>query len=168
MVVRSTPLLSEKSARRSIGASAGRSWAVTSAHRRNALGAPTGYRLIPQNSPLLLAAPGTPVGKRAAFASRHLWVTRYDPGERHAGGEYPNQHRGGLGLPAWTEADRPLAAEDVVLWHTFGISHIARPEDWPVMPVESCGFRLRPWGFFDRNPTLDVPPAVPGGCEHAS
>jgi len=25
------------------------------------------------------------------------------------------------------------------------------------MPVERCGFRLRPVGFFDRNPTLDVP-----------
>lgn len=47
----------------------------------------------------------------------------------------------------------------MVLWHTFGISHIPRPEDWPVMPVEACGFRLRPWGFFDRNPTLDVPAA---------
>jgi len=158
MLVRSTPLLSEKAAKRSIGVSAGRSWAVTSANRRNALGKPTGYRLVPQNSPMLLAPPETPLGKRATFAQHHLWVTRYHPDERHAAGEYPNQHRGGLGLPAWTAADRSLEAEDLVLWHTFGISHIARPEDWPVMPVEHCGFGLRPWGFFDRNPTLDVPP----------
>jgi primary-amine oxidase len=32
-------------------------------------------------------------------------------------------------------------------------------EDWPVMPVERAGFALRPAGFFDRNPALDVPPA---------
>jgi primary-amine oxidase len=162
MIVRSTPLLSESEAKRSMDAGAGRSWIVTSATRRNALGNPTGYQLIPQSSPLLLAPPDTPVGKRAAFARHHLWVTPFHPGERHAGGDYPNQHPGGLGLPSWTTADRPLEAADVVLWHTFGTSHIARPEDWPVMPAEHCGFRLRPWGFFDRNPTLDVPPAAGG------
>jgi primary-amine oxidase len=26
------------------------------------------------------------------------------------------------------------------------------------MPVARCGFVLKPTGFFDRNPTLDVPP----------
>jgi primary-amine oxidase len=165
MVMKVTPLLRESNARRSIDACAGRSWVVTSANRQNALGQPTGYQLIPQGSPLLLAPPGTSLGKRAAFARHHLWVTPFHPDERHAGGEYPNQHHGGLGLPAWTAADRPLDGEDLVLWHTFGLSHIARPEDWPVMPVEHCGFRLRPWGFFDRNPTLDVPPTAAGHCQ---
>jgi primary-amine oxidase len=28
------------------------------------------------------------------------------------------------------------------------------------MPVARCGFVLKPTGFFDRNPTLDVPPAA--------
>jgi hypothetical protein len=36
--------------------------------------------------------------------------------------------------------------------------HIPRPEDWPVMPAERIGFTLKPAGFFDRNPALDVPP----------
>ena len=31
------------------------------------------------------------------------------------------------------------------------------------MPVEYAGFLLAPFGFFDRNPALDVPPA-----EHCS
>jgi primary-amine oxidase len=26
------------------------------------------------------------------------------------------------------------------------------------MPVEYCGFLLTPFGFFDRNPALDLPP----------
>jgi primary-amine oxidase len=167
MVVRSTPLVSERSARRSCDSAAGRTWVVSS-ERRNRLGQPTGYRLIPQAAPLLLAAPDTSLGKRAEFARHHLWVTAFDPEERHAGGEYPNQHPGGLGLPEWTAQDRPLKAQDVVLWHTFGISHIPRPEDWPVMPVESCGFRLRPWGFFDRNPALDIPPASRNHCADAA
>lgn len=166
MVTRTTALTHELGARRSINAATGRSWVVTSA-RRNRHGSRTGYRLIPESSPSLLAGPETPVGRRAAFARYHLWVTPYDPDERHAGGEYPNQHPGGAGLPEWTAKDRPLEATDIVLWHTFGLSHVPRPEDWPVMPVEHCGFRLKPWGFFDRNPALDVPPAPGANC-HSS
>jgi len=47
----------------------------------------------------------------------------------------------------------------LVMWHTFGLNHVPRPEDWPVMPVEYCGFHLIPVGFFDKNPTLDIPPS---------
>ena len=44
------------------------------------------------------------------------------------------------------------------MWHTFGSTHVPRPEDWPVMPVEYCGFELKPDGFFDRNPAINLPP----------
>jgi len=98
------------------------------------------------------------VGQRAAFATRNLWVTSYAADERRAAGDYPNQHPGGAGLPQWTAADRSLVGTDIVVWHTFGVTHVPRPEDWPVMPVEYCGFQLVPVGFFDRNPALDVPP----------
>ena len=74
-----------------------------------------------------------------------------------AAGEYPNQHAGGDGLPAWTARDRSIAGTDIVCWYSFGVTHFVRPEDWPVMPVEYTGFLLAPFGFFDRNPALDVP-----------
>jgi primary-amine oxidase len=32
------------------------------------------------------------------------------------------------------------------------------------MPVVRCGFQLRPVGFFDYNPALDVPPPHPDHC----
>ena len=80
------------------------------------------------------------------------------PTERRAAGDYPNQNPGGDGLPRWTAADRALVATDLVLWHTFGVTHIVRPEDWPVMPVERTGFSFVPSGFFDGNPALDLPP----------
>ena len=51
-----------------------------------------------------------------------------------------------------------------MLWYTFGVTHVPRPEDWPVMPVEYTGFSLVPVGFFDRNPALDVPPALLEGA----
>ena len=50
------------------------------------------------------------------------------------------------------------------MWHTFGLTHFPRPEDWPIMPVDTVGFKLRPEGFFDRSPVLDVPAsAQPAG-----
>ena len=67
----------------------------------------------------------------------------------------------GLEVSVW---GRNLLDEDVVLWYVFGSHHFPRLEDWPVMPVVSCGFHLRPVGFFDYNPALDVPPPPPAGC----
>jgi primary-amine oxidase len=64
------------------------------------------------------------------------------------------------------KADRSLEGTDTVVWYTFGHHHVPRPEDWPVMPVAAIGFSLRPCGFFDRNPALDVPPPEPRGHCH--
>ena len=46
---------------------------------------------------------------------------------------------------------------DVVLWHVLGVTHAVRPEDYPVMPCERVGFALKPLGFFDASPCVDVP-----------
>jgi len=162
---RATVIGRESDAARVADASASRSWRITSRDGRNAVGAPTSYALVPAANPVLLARPGTSVAERAVFATRHLWVTRYDPAERYAAGPYPNQHAGGGGLPEYQAADRDLTDTDIVVWHTFGATHIPRPEDFPVMPVEHTGFTLRPVGFFDRNPALDLPRSSPGsGC----
>ena len=107
--------------------------------------------------------PDSPLAARAGFATRALWVTRYDPAQRYPAGDFVNQSPGGGGLPAYAAADRDIDGQDIVLWHTFGPTHVVRTEDWPVMPVARTGFMLRPTGFFDRNPTLDVP-APPGHC----
>ncbi len=104
------------------------------------------------------------MAQRAGFATRNLWVTAYDPHERRAAGDYPNQHAGGDGVPTWTKRDRPIVERDIVVWYTFGVTHVPRPEDWPVMPVEYAGFMLVPTGFFDRNPALDVPPPPVADC----
>ncbi len=71
-----------------------------------------------------------------------------------AGNAFPFFHEGS---PQWQRGD-------VVVWYTFASNHVVRPEDWPVMPVEVVGFSLKPTGFFDGNPALDVPAAE--HCEH--
>ncbi len=152
----------EQAAQRNVDPARSRTWKIVNPSVHNALGEPVGWKLVPGSTPTLLGAPGSSIFSRAGFATHNLWVTPYERDERRAAGEYPNQHAGGDGLPAWTAADRPLADTDVVVWYTFGVTHIPRPEDWPVMPVEYTGFTLVPFGFFDRNPALDVAPSEKG------
>jgi primary-amine oxidase len=162
--VRHTVLDTEKAAQRDAAPERNRTWHVVNPDKRNAVGEPVGYALFPEGLPTLLADPESSIARRAAFATRHLWVTRYDPDERYSAGDFVNQHAGGAGLPAYAAADRDLVGQDVVVWHTFGLTHVPRPEDWPIMPVDRTGFVLKPVGFFDRNPTLDVPGSTSGHC----
>jgi primary-amine oxidase len=155
-----TLLESELAARRNVDPLRSRSWKIVNRSTSNGVGQPTAYKLLPGSTPTLLADPSSSVGQRAAFAAHNLWVTPFAEDERHAAGDYPNQHSGGAGLPEWTAQDRSVT--DIVVWHSFGVTHIPRPEDWPVMPVEYTGFSLIPFGFFDRNPALDVPPNANG------
>ena len=98
------------------------------------------------------------IAKRAGFAKHNLWVTAHDENQLCAAGDFPNLHPGSDGLAKWSEADKNIVDRDIVVWHTTGVTHLPRPEDWPVMPVEYCGFSLHPVGFFDRNPAMDLPP----------
>jgi primary-amine oxidase len=153
-----TLLATEKAAQRDTNAATARFWRVVNPGSRNRLGQPVAYRLVPGENCPAFAQADSSVRKRAGFASHHLWVTPHDAAERHAAGDYPNQHPGGDGLPRWTKDDRPIENTDVVLWYVFAHMHVPRTEDWPVMPVSSIGFHLKPDGFFDRNPALDLPP----------
>jgi primary-amine oxidase len=141
----------------------GRTWHVLSNERVNYTGAPTQYQLVPQGTPVLMAQPESAVAARAAFATKHAWVTKHEPNEIFPAGTYPNQHAGGAGLPEYVAGGDSVLDADIVLWHTFGPTHIPRPEDWPVMPVDYSGFLFKPYGFFDRNPALDLPDGA-GKC----
>ena len=154
----------ESAGGRDLDPASSRAWKVTNPNVLNGLGEPVGFKLVPiMSTPTMLASPESSVGRRAGFARHNLWVTRFDPAERRAAGDFPNQHEGGAGIPQFIAADRDLVGDngegvDVVLWYTFGVTHVPRPEDWPVMPVEWTGFLLTPIGFFDRNPTLELAP----------
>ena len=152
-----TTLATERDAQRNLDLASGRKWIVVNPTVKNALGHPTGYALLPGENAVPFALPESWVRKRAGLLNAHIWVTPYAANELYAAGDYPNQSKGGDGLPKWTSANRPIDSRDVVLWYTMGITHNPRPEDWPVMPVHSAGFKLVPWGFFSRNPAMDLP-----------
>ncbi|HEY7122643.1 MAG TPA: primary-amine oxidase [Ktedonobacterales bacterium] len=163
-VPRETLLTSESEAQRLIEPRTARYWKVLNPNSRNALGQPVAYKLMPAGNAFPFFHEGSPQWQRGGFAQKHLWVTAYDPAERYAAGDYPNQQPGGDGLPRYVQQNRPLEATDLVVWYTFASNHVVRPEDWPVMPVEVVGFSLKPSGFFDGSPALDVPTVE--HCEH--
>jgi primary-amine oxidase len=127
---------------------------------RNAVnGAAVGYKLMVPPMQAILADGDSFHHRRAEFADHSIYVTRYAEGELYAGGLYTNQSRGGTGVRSWAERRDSLAGGDAVVWVQFGINHIPRVEDFPVMPVETLRVVLRPVNFFERNPALDVPPS---------
>ena len=165
-VTTETVLASESVAARDVDPLANRYWKVINRGRLNHVGKPVGWKLVASHPTGAMALPESVIGKRAGFMYHHLWVTPYNADERYPAGEYPFQHPGGAGLPEWTAQDRPLEDTDLVLWHVFGVNHIPRIEDWPVMPVERVGFHLKPSGFFRRSPAIDVAPPTPASHCH--
>ena len=159
LTLRRTPLATEDEGRQDYSWDSQRSWTVTNPHRTNKMGRPVGYQLVPGAAFPAMLDPASPVFRRAQVLGHTLWVTPYAADERWPCGEFVNQSGGDSGLPAWTAANRPIADADVVLWYTFGIHHVPRVEEWPVMPVDVVSFWLKPSGFFDANPALDVAPS---------
>lgn len=157
-----TALARESEAQRNLDMGTQRYWKVINTGARNRLGQPTAYKLVPGVNALPYLDPEAPIARRAGFMYRHFWATRYHPDELYPCGWYPNQHEGGDGLPKWVKEDRPLENENVVVWYTLNYHHLPRPEDWPVQPVVYAGFHWMPYGFFDENPAMDVPPPEKG------
>ena len=142
----------------------GRVWHVINPEKQNRHGFPVGYQLHMPDEPTMMAAEGSSISKRAGFGSKHVWLTQFDENERFPSGTYPNQNPGQGTITQWVEQQRPVDGDDIVLWPSFAMTHFPRPEDWPIMPVDRLGFSMKPYGFFDQNPALDVPRPKSGHC----
>tara|TARA_Y100000022_G_scaffold109911_1_gene94948 strand:- start:56 stop:1954 length:1899 start_codon:yes stop_codon:yes gene_type:complete len=155
----SSHLTKESEAQRNIAPEKSRTWKIVNPNKLNKVGSPTSYKILYGNTPTLLSNPDSPPGKRASFAKHNIWATPFQNEERSGGGRHTVMHSGEGGLEEITAKDRNISECDLVTWLTFGVTHIPRPEDWPVMPVEYCGIHLIPVGFFDQNPTINLPPS---------
>ncbi len=158
MTNRATVIASEVEAARDPSWATQRTWSVTNPDRTNAHGDQVAYKIIPTAAIPALFDPASPVHQRAPVIGHTLWVTAYDDAERWPAGDYPTQSGPDTGITRWVAADASLVGADLVLWYVFGIHHITRPEDWPVMPADTVSFWLKPSGFFDHNPALDQAP----------
>lgn len=138
------------------------------------------YKLVSREVPPLLPKEGGLVWKRAGFARHAIHVTKCKrtlyssrkfsiiinisadaDNQLYPAGRHVPQTSGepSRGLPEWIgDGTASIDNEDIVLWHTFGLTHFPAPEDFPVMPAEPMSLLLRPRHFFLRNPALDVVP----------
>ena len=160
VTTRATPVRSESESGRDFDWSTQRAWKVVNPSRPNSHGDPVAYKLVPTACIPPMMDASTPQYVRAPVIGHQLWVTREHPDERWPCGAYPTQSDADGGMTRWIADDEPLEDVDVVLWYVFGIHHITRVEDWPIMPVDTVAFWLKPFGFFDRNPSLDVAPSL--------
>ncbi|RPA65620.1 primary-amine oxidase [Gordonia oryzae] len=164
---RNTALRTEKEGMQDPDFATQKSWKIVNTNRTTELGHHPAYKLSPTGAFPAMFDPASPVFQRATVIGHTLWVTPNNADERWPAGEFVNQSERDTGMAEWTKNNRSIENTDVVLWYVFGIHHITRPEDWPVMPADMVSFWLKPFGFFDRNPALDVEPSPSAHC-HAS
>ncbi|EEQ84631.1 primary-amine oxidase [Blastomyces dermatitidis ER-3] len=149
-----------------------RTWDIANTNKLNPHSKkPVGLKLVSRGVPALLPREGGLVWNRAGFARHAVHVTKYAddqlyPASRHVP-QTSDSPSLSPGLPTWISeassapsfSNTSIENTDVVLWHTFGITHFPSPEDFPIMPAEPMSLSLRPRNFFARNPALDVKPS---------
>ncbi|KAH8880823.1 hypothetical protein GQ53DRAFT_736311 [Thozetella sp. PMI_491] len=143
--------------------STSRSWDISNENKLHPYSKkPVSYKLVSREVPNLLPKEGSLVWKRAGFARHAVHVTKYRDDQLWAAGRHVPQTSGtpSTGIPEWIgDGTESVENTDVVLWHTFGVTHFPAPEDFPIMPVEPMSLLLRPRNFFTNNPVLNVPPS---------
>ena len=148
----------EEEAERQMSLDDNRRWTIVNPSVKNALGSPVGYTLLPEGNAVPYSGPDSWIRRRSGFTDAPFWVTPYDPNQMHAAGFYVNQSKGTDGLDHWVKAKRSIENKDLVVWYTLGVTHIPRPEEYPVMDVQKAGFMLIPSSFFSANPSIGLPP----------
>lgn len=151
------PLKTELEALRNASPSEARFWIIHNPSSKNRVGTPCSFKLMCHNGLVPFAMDESKIINRAGYLKHALIVTPYNPHERYPSGNYPFQKEVKDGLTEWTKQNRNIDNTDIVVWHTFGVTHVCRAEDWPIMPAEFCGFTLKPFNFFDANPAIDLP-----------
>ncbi|WP_418140689.1 primary-amine oxidase [Marinobacter sp. MA] len=136
---------------------------ITNPNKENRMGYPVGYQIIPFAGGTHPIAKGALFSedewlfKRVSFMDKQIWVTQYKPEERYPEGKYPNRAKTDTGLKTFVSDNESIENVDTVLWMTTGATHVARAEEWPIMPTEYVHSMLKPWNFFDQTPTLNLP-----------
>ncbi|KAF8899406.1 peroxisomal copper amine oxidase [Infundibulicybe gibba] len=142
-----------------------RRWRITNPARKHySSGRDVGYVVGMKGGVTpMMARPDGWAAKRAAFITRPFWVVQDVEGDKGGrmwpSGKYVPQTREepGDSVGQWVKGQKNVDNEDILVYLTVGTTHIPRPEDWPVMPVEHLSVTFRPQSFFKLNPSMDVP-----------
>lgn len=147
---------------RDLDAAKSRTFFIQNPQKFNSVsGKPVSYKLHAHPSQMMIMNPSSYSYKRAYFTQHPIFVTKYRDDELYAAGEFTNQSTKDTGLSIWSTRDESFDkhGDDVVLWHTWSLTHNPRPEDFPVMPAEIVKVSLKPSSFFEINPANDVRPS---------
>lgn len=134
---------------------------ISNYNKENRMGNPVSYQLIPFAGGTHPVAKGANFSKdewlfkRLNFMDKQIWVTQYAPDELYPEGKFPNRSDRDTGLGQFTADNSDINNKDLVVWLTTGTTHIARAEEWPIMPTEWVNVLLKPWNYFDETPTLN-------------
>ncbi|KAF7784980.1 hypothetical protein Agabi119p4_1145 [Agaricus bisporus var. burnettii] len=144
-----------------------RRWRIVNPQKRHySSGKEVGYSLgIKGGVVPMLAKDDSWLAKRAPFLKNALWVCRdVEGGEDGSERVYPagkyvplTRETPADSVGNWVKDEQPTDGEDILVYFNIGTTHIPRPEDWPVMPVDTLNVTLKPVSFFKKNPSLDVP-----------
>lgn len=133
---------------------------LSNTSKENRMGNPVSYQIVPYaggTHPVATGAKFAPdewIYHRLSFMDKQLWVTRYHPNEMYPEGKFPNRSTQDTGLGQFSKDNESLDNQDDVVWMTTGTTHVARAEEWPIMPTEWVHTLLKPWNFFDETPSL--------------
>lgn len=135
---------------------------ISNLNKENKVGNPVSYQIIPfagGTHPIAKGANFSPdewLFKRLSFMDKQIWVTQYHPDEQYPEGKYSNRSVRDTGLGEFVQNNQNIENKDLVVWLTTGTTHVARAEEWPIMPTEWVNTLLKPWNFFDSTPTLNI------------
>ena len=141
LVTDAKPITSEAQAARDYDWSTQRSWKVVNPTKTNRQGTNVAPARARAAYPAMMDL-STPQYLRAPVIGHTLWVTKHHDDERWPCGSYPTQSMVDTGMTEWIKDDESLENTDVVLWYVFGLHHITRPEEWPIMSVDTISFWL--------------------------
>ena len=134
---------------------------LSNSNKENKMGNPVSYQVIPFAGGTHPIAKGANFAadewlfKRLSFMDKQIWVTKRDENEKFPEGKYSNRSDRDTGLGQFVANNDNINNKDLVVWMTTGTTHVARAEEWPIMPTEWVYTMLKPWNFFDSTPTLN-------------
>ncbi|XP_025900368.1 membrane primary amine oxidase-like [Nothoprocta perdicaria] len=142
--------------------------------QRNKWGHPRSYRLQLRSAPAEPLPARSPMERALSWGRYQLAVTRRKE-EEPSSSSVHNQNDPWTPSVAFADFinNETIAGEDLVAWVTVGFLHVPHAEDVPntVTVGNGVGFLLRPYNYFDEDPSVDSPDSTylrpegtAGGC----
>uniref|UniRef100_UPI00254061DA amiloride-sensitive amine oxidase [copper-containing] n=1 Tax=Euleptes europaea TaxID=460621 RepID=UPI00254061DA len=130
----------------------------SSPHRRGPCGHPRSYRLQPASHAHRVLPRRWQEERGVSWSRYHLAVTQHHQDEDTSSSIYiqNNPWEPHVSFESFLQDDESLDDQDLVAWVTVGFLHIPHSEDVPntSTPGNAVGFLLRPFNFFDEDPSV--------------